>query len=82
MTLDRTGCKNGVRPDEYATFEHLNSRFKVVNKRNKIVLAHHKCNNLRAHLEEKSLPLLEIWYRASDYGEHLEFVPSNLKYLF
>lgn len=85
MTLFRTGFKNGVNPDNYATLEHLHSRLDSKRKRGQsspVLMSCRKCNEVRGAIEEKTLPLLEIWYRASDFGNNLEFVPSNLKYLF
>lgn len=84
MTLNRVGFQNGANPDNYATLEHLNSKLDLKAEKHPrvVLLAHHKCNQLRSAIEEKNLPLLEIWYRASNWGEHLEFIPGNLKYLF
>lgn len=85
MTMSRDGFKNGANPNNYATIEHLHSRFDLERKRGQsspVMLSCCKCNETRGATEEKNLPLLEIWYRASNFGENLEFVPSNLKYLF
>ncbi len=85
MTMSRDGFKNGANPDNYATIEHMYSKFGSIRKKghsSPVLMSCCKCNETRGAEEEKNLPLLEIWYRASDFGKNLEFVPSNLKYLF
>lgn len=56
-------------PDNLATFEHLDSRLSPERGRHpgerRVVLACLRCNNERAHAEERALPLAELQRRAS-----------------
>lgn len=71
-------------PDNFATLDHFYSRISGKRydphfKQITMVLSCHKCNDERARIEDKNLPIFEKWKRSRKYPKWIQFIINLFK---